>query len=81
MPTCAYAEAHYATYPPDLIRPCIRAGCPVGGVVLDPFGGSGTTAQVALEEARQAILIEAGGHNIELIQKRLGTFTPGLPIL
>lgn len=81
VPTCAYAEAHYATYPPELIRPCIRAGCPVGGVVLDPFGGSGTTAQVALEEARSAILIEAGAHNIELIRKRLAQVTPGLPIL
>lgn len=78
--TCAYKEAHYATYPPDLIRPCIRAGCPVGGVVLDPFGGSGTTAQDALEEARSAILIEAGEHNIALIKQRLSTITPSFPL-
>lgn len=79
IPVSGYKEAHYATFPPDLIRPCIRAGCPVGGVVLDPFGGSGTTAQVALEEARSAILIEAGEHNIKLIQQRLASVTPACP--
>lgn len=52
IPTSPTAIAHFATFPPDLIRPCIRAGCPVGGVVLDPFVGSGTTAMVAVEEGR-----------------------------
>ena len=56
--TKPYKGAHFATYPPELIRPCILAGCPAGGTVLDPFGGSGTTGQVALEEGRKAILME-----------------------
>ena len=43
---------------PDLIQPCIRAGCPAGGTVLDPFGGSGTTGEVAASEGRKAILVE-----------------------
>lgn len=53
-----YKEAHFATFPPKLIQPCILAGCPSGGTVLDPFGGSGTTALVAIENNRKAILIE-----------------------
>ena len=43
-----YSGAHFATFPPDLIKPCILAGCPTGGTVLDPFGGSGTTGMVLL---------------------------------
>jgi DNA modification methylase len=77
--TFSFSEAHFATYPPDLIRPCIRAGCPVGGTVLDPFGGSGTTGQVALEEGRSAILIELNPEYIPLIEKRT-TVTRGLGI-
>lgn len=79
VPTTPYHEAHYATFPPELIRPCIRAGCPATGTVLDPFGGSGTTAQVAIEEGRQAILIELGAQNLPLIEQRLAKITPGLP--
>jgi DNA modification methylase len=45
--TKPYSGAHFATFPTDLIEPCIKAGCPEGGVVLDPFMGSGTTAYVA----------------------------------
>jgi DNA modification methylase len=47
IPTLAYAGAHYATMPEALIRPCILAGCPLGGLVLDPFLGSGTVGAVA----------------------------------
>lgn len=54
----AYRGAHFATFPPELIRPCILAGCPVGGVVLDPFAGSGTTGVVALEERRDFVGVE-----------------------
>jgi DNA modification methylase len=43
----AFPEAHFATFPPALIEPCILAGCPEGGTVLDPFGGAGTTGLVA----------------------------------
>jgi DNA modification methylase len=74
--THSYREAHFATYPPDLIKPCILAGCPVGGVVLDPFGGSGTTAQVAMENERDAILCELNPDYIKIIEKRLGEIDP-----
>lgn len=73
-----YKEAHFATYPPELIKPCILAGCPDGGTVLDPFGGSGTTAQVAMENNRSAILCELNGEYIDLIKKRLATIQPEL---
>lgn len=69
--TKPFKGAHFATFPPDLIRPCILAGCPKDGSVLDPFGGSGTTAQVALEEGRKAILCELNPEYIALAHKRL----------
>jgi DNA modification methylase len=69
--TKPYSGAHFATFPKDLIRPCILAGCPIGGTVLDPFGGSGTTAQVAIEEQRSAILCELNPDYIALAEKRL----------
>jgi DNA modification methylase len=53
-----FAEAHFAAFPPALVEPCIKAGCPVGGVVLDPFGGAGTVGLVADRLGRDAILIE-----------------------
>jgi DNA modification methylase len=56
--TKPFAEAHFATFPPALIQPCIMAGCPAGGMVLDPFGGAGTTGLVADGLRRNAILIE-----------------------
>lgn len=73
IPTAPYPEAHFATYPPALITPCILAGCPSGGVVLDPFGGSGTTGMVALELGRQAILIELNPDYAKLIDQRTHT--------
>lgn len=69
--TKPYKGAHFATFPPDLIRPCILAGCPKDGTVLDPFGGSGTTALVALEEGRKAVLCELNTDYIALANKRL----------
>ena len=69
--TKPYKEAHFATYNPDLIEPCILAGCPKGGTVLDPFMGSGTTAQVALELGCNALGIELNPDYCELIKKRL----------
>lgn len=69
--TKPYKGAHFATFPPDLIRPCILAGCPPDGTVLDPFGGSGTTALVALEEGRKAVLCELNTDYIALAHKRL----------
>lgn len=65
-----YSEAHFAVYPPDLIVPCIRAGCPEGGTVLDPFAGSGTTGIVATGNNRNAILLELNEDYAKLIEKR-----------
>ena len=67
----AYKEAHFATYPPELIKPCILAGCPEGGTVLDPFGGSGTTAQVANNLNRNAILCELNPEYVDIAKGRL----------
>lgn len=56
--TKPYKGAHFAVFPAELIEPCILAGCPVGGVVLDPFCGSGTTGIVAIKHNRKVVLIE-----------------------
>jgi DNA modification methylase len=66
-----YKGSHYATYPRKLIQPCILAGCPQGGVVLDLFMGSGTTAQVAEQLGRQWIGIDIDVRNKALQDKRL----------
>lgn len=66
-----YKGAHFATYPPDLVRPCILAGCPVGGVVLDPFMGSGTTALVAKGIGRDYIGIELNPEYKAIAERRL----------
>ena len=66
-----YPEAHFAVYPPELIEPCVLAGCPVGGTVLDPFGGSGTTAGVAIKYGRKAILCELNEEYAVLIPARI----------
>jgi DNA modification methylase len=79
IPTQSFSEAHFATFPPDLIKPCILAGAPIGGVVLDPFAGSGTTGKVAIEFGRKAILIEPKAEYVEMIKRRCQT-TIGLPI-
>jgi DNA modification methylase len=76
--TKPYKGAHFATFPPDLIRPCILAGCPVGGTVLDPFGGSGTTGAVAFEEGRKSILCELNHEYGKLIEERLSNIQPKL---
>lgn len=74
--TKPYGEAHFATFPPDLIRPCILAGSRGGDTILDPFGGSGTTGMVALEEGRKAVLCELNPAYCDLIRRRC-TITPG----
>lgn len=77
--THAFPDAHFATYPPDLIKPCILAGSRPGDVVLDPFGGSGTTGMVALELGRKAVLIELNPTYVDLIHQRCNV-TPGLAL-
>lgn len=69
--TAQFKEAHFATFPPNLITPCILAGCPEGGTVLDPFGGSGTTAEVALKNGRKFYLIELSADYIAIAKKRI----------
>lgn len=66
-----FKEAHFATFPPALIEPCIKAGCPVGGTVLDPFGGAGTTGLVADRLQRDAILIELNPAYAEIARERI----------
>ncbi len=66
-----YKGAHFAVYPPELIEPCILAGCPSGGSVLDPFGGSGTTGGVALKNGRNAILCELNPDYAALMPARI----------
>jgi len=70
--TAPYSGAHFATFPPALITPCILAGCPQGGTVLDPFGGSGTTGEVAEANGRNSVLIELNPQYVELAKQRTG---------
>ena len=72
--TQPYPEAHFATFPPKLIEPCILAGCPAGGTVLDPFGGSGTTGEVAAKHGRNAVLVELNEKYIEMARRRIWLF-------
>ena len=70
--TKPFKGAHFATFPPDLIEPCILAGAPRDGWVLDPFGGSGTTAGVAIKHGRNAILCELNSDYVGMIPARVG---------
>jgi len=79
VPSAPYSEAHFATFPPNLIKPCILAGSKTGDTILDPFGGSGTTGQVATELGRDAILVELNENYIPLIRARTNT-TQGLAL-
>lgn len=71
VPSLGFSEAHFATFPPGLIEPCILAGCPEGGTVLDPFGGAGTTGMVADRLQRNAILIELNPAYAEIARNRI----------
>lgn len=70
IPVQPTKEAHFATYPEKLVEPCLLAGCPEGGTVLDPFFGSGTTGRVATRFGRNYIGIELNPEYIEIINKR-----------
>jgi len=69
--TRPFPESHFATFPPELIRPCILAGSPAGGLVLDPFMGAGTTALVSLQERRNYIGFELNPKYIDIANKRI----------
>ena len=75
--TVPYKGAHFAVFPPDLIEPCVLAGSPIGGTVLDPFGGSGTTAGVAVRHNRNAVLCELNEEYIQLIDDRVSAVSGG----
>jgi DNA modification methylase len=81
--TKPFKGAHFATFPPDLIEPCILAGCPEDGTVLDPFGGSGTTGLVAARHNRRYILCELNPEYAEMarhrIRKEQGLFADAQP--
>lgn len=66
-----FSDAHFATFPPKLIEPCILAGAPAGGVVLDPFHGAGTTGMVAVEHGRQYVGIELNADYIAMSVPRI----------
>ena len=73
--TKPYSGVHFATFPPDLIEPCILAGSAPGDTVLDPFGGSGTVAGVSLEHGRKAVLCELSEEYAALVPERIQSIT------
>jgi site-specific DNA-methyltransferase (adenine-specific) len=76
--TKPYSEAHFAVYPLELVKKPILAGCPVGGTVLDPFGGSGTTAEFCRNNDRNCIIFELNPEYEKLIKKRSMSDIPEL---
>jgi site-specific DNA-methyltransferase (adenine-specific) len=75
VPVLSFHGAHFAVFPPTLIRPCILAGCPEGGTVLDPFAGSGTTAVVAEQLGRDAILMDLDPVSVAMQKQRTAART------
>ncbi len=73
-----YKKAHFATFPTEIPRRCILAGCPEGGTVLDPFLGSGTTVAVAIALGRRGIGIELNPEYVKLARERIAGVTPGM---
>lgn len=71
IPTHGFKGAHFATFPPALAERCITAGCPEGGTVLDPFGGSGTVGMVADRQHKSAILIDLDERNVPMASDRI----------
>lgn len=80
VPTQPFREAHFATYPVELIAPCLLAGCPAGGMVLDPFGGAATTGVAADQLGRNAVLIELNPDYADIGRRRIAVVQPGLPL-
>lgn len=78
--TKPFKGAHFATFPPDLIEPCVLAGCPAGGTVLDPFGGAGTTGLVAQQHGRNAILCELNPDYAAMADARIQAAAPAGPL-
>lgn len=81
IPTQAYSEAHFATFPEKLVEPCILAGCPEGGIVLDPFNGSGTTGVVCYKHRRQYLGIDLNEEYLRLAKRRISKETSKCELL
>lgn len=75
-----YAGAHFATMPPELAETCVLAGCPEGGTVLDPFGGSGTTAGAAKKHWRKAVICELNEGYTKLMPDRIDSIAGTMPL-
>lgn len=78
--TVGFREAHFATFPPKLIEPCILAGCPEGGTVMDPFTGAGTTGLVALRHGRNFVGIELNPEYAAMAERRIMNDAPLLNV-
>lgn len=74
--TRPFKGAHFATFPAELIEPCVLAGCPAGGTVLDPFGGAGTTGLVAQRHGRNAVLCELNPEYAAMAEARIRAERP-----
>jgi site-specific DNA-methyltransferase (adenine-specific) len=71
IPLSKFRDAHFAVFPESLVETCVLAGCPEGGIVLDPFLGSGTTALVAKQSGRKYIGIDCNEEYCEMARRRL----------
>lgn len=76
IPTRPYAKAHFATFPPALVEPCLLAGSRPGDTVLDPFAGAGTVGLVAERLGRDAVLIELNPVYAEMARRRITEEAP-----
>lgn len=80
IPLSKFRDAHFSVFPEKLVEPCILAGSPPGGIVLDPFIGSGTTAVVALRLGRRFIGIDSNPEYCEMARRRIREQQQGLPL-
>ena len=76
--TRPFEGAHFATFPPDLIEPCVLAGAPEGGMVLDPFAGSGTTGMVAMKHGRRFVGCELNPEYCAIARARIAASVDGI---
>lgn len=75
LSTQPFPQAHFATFPPELVRPCVLAGAPIGGIVLDPFAGSGTVGVVCGQEGRRFIGLDLNMDYCQMAKTRINTST------
>jgi DNA modification methylase len=79
--TRPFKEAHFATFPPQLIEPCVKAGSKAGDTILDPFSGAGTTGLVAFQHEREFIGIELNPEYAEIATRRIEHERNQMPLL